>query len=623
MTEKETIKFDAEVEKLFKLVVHSLYENKDIFLRELISNASDACDKLRYLSITNQDLVKDGGELVIKITLDKKNKTLTVSDNGIGMTKDELVKNLGTIARSGTENFLTKLTGEKKKDVELIGQFGVGFYSSFMVADKVIVKSRAAGKKKSYIWESEGKNKFTIAELDEEIQRGTSVTLYVKDEEKDYLDKFRIRNIVETYSGHIGFKILFVDETSGEEVLNKGKAIWLKNKSEVTAEEYNEFYRSIAHMGADAPWLTLHNKAEGAIEYKSLLFIPSKKPFDIFHPDRRCHVKLYVKRVFIAEDGIDIIPPYLRFIRGVVDSEDLPLNVSRETVQNSAILQKIRRSITSKIFSELKKKAEAEPEKYLEFWNNFGAVVKEGLCDGMEPRDEIIEVCRFRTTKSGEKFISLKEYLDNMKSGQEEIYYITADSMEKAMASPQVEGFVKRGIEVILLTDSVDDFWVNVLYEYKGKALKSVTRASTEVEKTPENKEEKKDNKDGEFSALLDLFRKTLGVDIMDVRLTSRLAESPVCLTVPDGAMDIRMERFLVENKQLPSVSAKILEVNPEHAVIKKLAADLSAGGNETKITDTIHLLFAEANIIEGEPVKDIKGFISRMNALLEKSLAA
>jgi len=626
MTKAETHKFGAEVEKIFHLMIHSLYQNKDIFLRELISNASDACDKLRYKSLIKQDLIKEGADLRIIISSNTEKGTITITDNGIGMSRSELIKNLGTIARSGTQDFLSKLKGDNKKDSELIGQFGVGFYSSFLVADEVTVISRPAGGKTANIWQSKGDGQFTIEEYEGEHPRGTSITLHIKDEEKEYLDKFRIKHIVSTYSSHTAFKIVFKEDDK-EEVINEGKALWLKNKSEISAEDYKEFYQSVSHLGMDDPWLILHNKAEGLIEYASLLFIPSVKPFDLFHPERKPQVKLYVKRVFIADEGIDIIPSYLRFLRGIIDSSDLPLNISRETVQKNAVIHRIRKAITNRILDELKKKAEKEPEEYEKFWNNFGAVLKEGLCDGMEPRDEIIESCRFQTTESGGRLTSLKEYKKRMKSGQDSIYYLVADNEKAAEASPQLEGFKKRGLEVLLLTDSVDQFWVNVLHEYQKTPLKSVTRASTDLDKTEEKtSKEEKDSKvkeDKKTRDLIKFIKEVLGENVSDVRTTSRLTESPVCLTVPEGAMDLRMERFMVDNRQLSKSSAKILEINPEHPVIIKLAKDLKKEEMKEKTTDAVHLLFAQANIIEGEPVSDVKGFSRRLNSLLEKTLAA
>ncbi len=627
MAEKEIMNFDTEVEKVFHMMIHSLYEKKEIFLRELVSNASDACDKLRYQALTKPDLTKGDSDFRILIKVDKEDKTLTISDNGIGMSRADLIKNLGTIARSGTQNFLKNITGDKQGDVNLVGQFGVGFYSSFMVADKVTVVSKAAGGKKAHRWESTGDSKFAIEEIKEDVGRGTTITLHIKDEEKEYLDKFRIDHIVETYSNHIDFDIVFIDEDDKEDILNQGRAIWLKNKSEITEEEYKEFYHSLSHLGVDEPWMTLHNSVEGTVSYKNLLYIPSSKPFDLFNPDRKTQVKLYIKRIFIAEGDIDIIPAYLRFLRGVVDSEDLPLNISRETVQSNMILRRIKNAIVKKVLKELNQKAKKDPESYSKFWENFGPVLKEGLCDAMEPRDDIIDACRFRSTHC-DKLVSLEDYIGRMKDGQECIYFITADSIDAAENSPQIEGFRKKGIEVILLTDSVDEFWATVLHEYKGTPLKSVTRASSDLDDTKKDDAEIEgmDNKKEElpeFVGLVDFIKNTLGDAVKDVRTTSRLTDSPVCLTVPDGAMDIRMERFMVANKQLDSVNAKILEINPDHPIIKKLSDDVGDEANKKNVEDVVYLLFAQANIVEGEPLKDVKGFTGRLNEIIEKAMAA
>ncbi len=615
---KETMKFDAQVDKLFHLVIHSLYENKDIFLRELVSNASDACDKLRYRALTDDKLLKDDAELKIRISSDKDAKTLTISDNGIGMSRSELIKNLGTIARSGTQDFLAKLTGDNKKDNQLIGQFGVGFYSAFIVAGKVSVISQAAGGRTAHLWESKGDGKFTIDEIKDLPEgftgRGTHITLHLKDDEAEYLDKFRIRHIIETYSNHVAFPIIFADDT--EEELNEGKALWLRPKSEISDEEYNEFFRSVGHIAGE-PWLTLHNQVEGKISYTNLLFIPSTKPFDLFHPDRATQVKLYIKRVFIAEDGLDIIPQYLRFLRGIVDSEDLPLNISRETVQNSVILHKIRKSLTKKVLSTLAKKAEKQPDEYRKFWDNFGAVIKEGLCDGLEPRDDIIEVCRFRTT-SGEN-VSLKEYSERMKQDQKAIYYIVGDNEDAVINSPQLEGFRKRGYEVLLLADSVDQFWVNVLHQYQDIALKSVTRVDSDLDGDGDDGSGNDGDADKDYAGLVGFVKETLGDRVADVRTTSRLTDSPVCLTVPEGAMDIRMEQFLAENQQIAGRTAKIFEINPDHAIIRKLAKDITSKESFDSAADMVHLLFDQASIIEGEPLSDISAFTRRMNHLLER----
>jgi len=621
--DEQKLKFSAEISKVLQLMIHSLYTNKDIFLRELISNASDACDKLRYEALTRADLTGDNTELKVSLTIDKLARTLTIADNGIGMTRDELINNLGTIAKSGTQEFISKLTGDGKKDLPLIGQFGVGFYSSFMVADKVTVTSLRAGESESWQWESEGTGEFTITPA-QKTERGTAITLHLKEGEDQYLDKFRLRHIVQTYSDHISFPIALTDEEGKTETVNTASALWTRSKSDVTDEQYKEFYHHVAHS-PDEPWLTLHNKAEGKIEYTNLLFIPSAKPFDLFHPDRKRRVKLYVKRVFITEENIDIVPQYLRFLRGIIDSEDLPLNISRETLQDNPLLAKIKDSVVKRVLSELKKKGETDEASYETFWKNFGPVIKEGLCEATTPREQILEVCRFQSTGINDSLTSLDGYISRMKEGQDQIYYLTGDRIESLRSSPQLEGFVKRGIEVLLLSDHVDDFWVNVVFEYKGKKFKSVTRADIDLENTEEKKEEAKPdaNNDEQVKALCERIKQILGDKVKDVRTTNKLTNSAVCLAVEEGAMDFRLERFLIEQKQLSTVSAKILEINPDSSIVKLLVSKLASADSTTDIEDATWLLFDQARILEGEEITDTGAFMRRLQGFVEKSLAA
>ncbi|MFN7038169.1 MAG: molecular chaperone HtpG [Alphaproteobacteria bacterium] len=617
---KETRKFDAEIGKVLHLMIHSLYTNKDIFLRELISNASDACDKLRYLSITEPQLLENDSDLKIKILIDKDKRNLIISDNGIGMSKDELIENLGTIARSGTQNFLANLTGDSKSDTQLIGQFGVGFYSAFMVANEITVISKKAGEPQAHLWNSSGEGEFTISDYNEEFSRGTRIILALKENEDQYLEKFRINHIITTYSDHISVPILVGEKEEDLTKVNTSSALWMRSKSEIKDEDYKEFYHHVAHQ-PDEPWMILHNKNEGSIEYTNLLFIPSIKPFDLFHPDRKRKIKLYVKKVFITDEGIDLVPSYLRFMRGIVDSEDLPLNISRETLQHNHVIDKIRKSITNKVLSELNKKKENEAESYLEFWNNFGAVLKEGLCESFENRENLLKVCLFRSATSG-KLISLDDYISNMQEGQNDIYYLSGDDADKLLSSPQIEGFLKRNIDVLLFTDTVDDFWVNVEHSYKEKELKSITRSGIDLDNLPlkdeENKEEQKTSIEN-TDKLIEFVKTTLGDNIKEAKISHKLVSSPVCLTVAEGAMDIRMERFLVEQKQLKSTSAKILEINPNHPIITKLAKDLDAGNNADLNSDLIKLLYDQACIVEGEPVVNVGEFSKRMNDILAK----
>lgn len=616
---KKKRKFGAETSKVLKLVIHSLYKNKDIFLRELVSNSSDACDKLRFEAQKDSKLTGDDTDLKIIIKADKEARTMSISDNGIGMDEEDLINNLGTIARSGTQEFIDKL-GKEDDSSNLIGQFGVGFYSSFMVADKVEVISRKAGEKQAYKWVSQGDGDFTVEETEKET-RGTTITLYMREDQDDYLDKFRLQHIVKTYSDHVSIPIIYVNDNpepheEAEEQFNTGTAIWMRQKSEITEEQYNEFYKTIAHQ-VDEPFLRLHGRAEGIIEYNYLLFIPTTKPFDLYHPDRMRRLKLFVRRVFIAEDNIDVIPRYLRFMRGVVDSEDLPLNVSRETLQENPVIDKIRTSLTKKILGELKKKAEKKPEEYELFWKNFGPVLKEGLCESLENREQILGVCKFNSTND-EKLTSLDEYIERVGEEQKEIYYLSGENLEAMRNSPQLEGFTKRGLEVLLFTDSVDDFWIQAGHKYKDKEFKSVTRS--DIDLGADEKSEDEDNKTDseELNKLIEHFKTELGESVKDVRVSKKLESSPVCLAIGEGDMDIKMERFLLEQKQLPQGSAKILEINPSHALINRM----SEMTDMQEVGDLIHLLFDQALIQEGESISDIKAFSDRLNKFLGKAVA-
>jgi molecular chaperone HtpG len=619
---EEHIKFDAEVGKILQLMIHSLYANKDIFLRELISNSSDACDKLRYLSITNPELTKNDSVFKIKISANEEKRTLTISDNGIGMNRADLIDNIGTIARSGTQGFMSKLTGDSAKDVQLIGQFGVGFYSGFMVADEMEVTSRKAGEAEVWQWRSKGDGEYTLKQLtDSEASRGTSVTLHLKASEDEFLDKHRLRHIAKTYSDHIDFPIEFTSTEGETEVLNSASAIWMRPKNDISEEQHNEFYRQVAHL-PDKPWHIIHNKNEGMVEYTNLIYIPSTKPFDLFNPDRSSKLKLYVKRVFIGADGIQLAPSYMRFLHGVVDSEDLPLNISRETLQHSHSLEKIRKSITKRVVNELKTKLEKEPENYLEFWNNFGAVIKEGLCESLpaDEKEKLLEICLFRSALH-DKQISLGEYITNMKEGQENIFYLSGDSIEKVKNSPQLEGFLKHGIDVLLFVDTVDDFWVNVIHSYKEKEMKSVTRSGIDMEKILKQKNEETKAEEvitDENQSLIDYFKKVLGDIIMDAKISGKLVDSPVCLAVAEGAMDIRMERYLKDQKQIGKSFAKIIEINANHPIIKKIS-DAIAKNDYNFSQELVLALYDQACIIEGEPVSDISAFSKRMNNLLAR----
>jgi molecular chaperone HtpG len=613
----EVRKFDAEVGKVLNLMINSLYTNKDIFLRELISNASDACDKLRYEANKQPDLLKDSN-LKITLTLNQENKELIIRDNGIGMSKQELIENLGTIARSGTQGFLEQLTGDKTKDVQMIGQFGVGFYSSFMIAEEVIVKSSKAGEKETWVWLSKGTGEFTVTKSDESMPSGTEIRLKLKEGEEIYVDKFRIQHIINTYSDHISIPIELVEKDKTE-TINSSSALWTKSKSEINKDEYKAFYKKISSSG-DTPWVILHNKNEGVVEYTNLLFIPSVRTFDLFHPDRRRRIKLYIKRVFINDEGVDIIPPYLRFLRGIIDSEDLPLNISRESLQHNNVLQKIKKSIVKRVLSELASKLKDDREAYVKFWNNFGPALKEGLCENLDNKDDLLNICLFKSLKSN-KFITLDEYIATMQKDQDSIYYISGEDEERLRTHPQLEGFINKGLDVLLFTDSVDDFWVNVNHQYKEKMIKSVSRADINLEKTDDNKEKKDDSKESNKTTLTDYCKKTLGSLVQDVRISKKLTESPACLAVAEGAMDIRMERFLRDQNQLHSSTAKILEINANHKIVEFIAEKVSADKADASTETLVKMLFDQACVIEGEPVSDSAGFVKRLNDIMCKAI--
>jgi molecular chaperone HtpG len=628
MSNQTEFTFDVEVGKVLNLMINSLYTNKDVALRELISNAADACDKLRYLSAQNSGILQENEELKISITTDKANKLLIIQDNGIGMNREDLIQNLGTIARSGTENFIKSLTGDKQKDVQLIGQFGVGFYSSFMIANKVEVLSRKFDSEEVFKWSSEGSGNFTIEEAEKNISRGTKIILHLKDEAtSDFLDRFHIKHVVQTYSDHINFKIEFVPENleAGAKIedLNSASALWTKPANEISSEQYQNFFKHVSHLPGE-PFMTIHNKVEGLVTYTNLLFIPSSKPFDLFHPDRKTSVKLYVKKVFISEE-LNLVPANLRFLRGLIDSDDLPLNISRENLQHSAVLDKIRKSVINKVLSELKKKANDSEEEYLKFWNNFGAVLKEGLCESSEFREKIFEICRFYSSKSPDKLISLAEYLDRTKAGQNQIYFLTGESVEKIKASPQLEAFSHKDVEVLFLTDAVDEFWVTVALPYKDKEFCSINRHDVDLEnidKTAEDSESSKEEKvkdvtNSEFEGLLKFIKETLSDKIKDVRISKKLTDSPVCLAVDAGSMDIRLERFLLEQKQIQAGTSKLLEINPNNKIIKSLNKIYLEEAKISEAKDKIQTLFDLACVIEDEPIKDAKDFSRRLQELL------
>ena len=623
---EEQIEFQAEVSKVLGIVINSLYSNKEIFLRELISNASDACDKLRYLSLTDKKLASEVSDFAINIETNKKDRTITIADNGIGMSKSDLIENLGTIARSGTTAFLENLSGDEKKDNALIGQFGVGFYSSFSVAEKVEVLSRKAGEKQAWLWSSNGQDGFSIAGT-ERVEAGTTIKVYLDKEAKEFIEEARIRNIIRTYSDHISLPIMLKTK-DGTDQLNTGSALWTRQKKDISDEQYKEFYHHVGNV-YDDPWLTMHNRAEGKIEYTNLMFIPSTKPFDLMHPDRKHRIQLYVRRIFITDNCEDLMPSYLRFVRGIVDSEDLPLNVSREMLQRNLVVNRIRSALIRRVFGELKKKAEKKPDEYKTFWENFGAVIKEGLYEDHENRDKILEIAKFNSTSS-DSLTSLNEYVERMGKGQNEIFYISGESIELIKESPQLEGFKARDIEVLLMTDPVDEFWLPMVGSFDGKAFTSVTSSSIDLSKikkkkdSPKQSQEDSDDKADEASVakLVLAIKEALGETVKDVRASNRLTDSAVCLVAGEGDMDLHLERMLKSQGHMDTPNApRILEINPTHPLIIKMSNSIDKPAKKRSLDDMAHVLFDQARIIEGEPVNNSAAFSKRLNEFLQKSL--
>ncbi len=619
---EEKLSFQTEVSRLLRIVANSLYSEKRIFLRELISNASDACDRLRYEAITEPGLTEDDPEFRVRIGIDPAARTIAVADNGIGMNREALIADLGTIARSGTSAYLEHMSSDSAKDVALIGQFGVGFYSAFMVADRVDVVSRRAGEADAWRWASEGLGEFTIGEAERD-GRGTTVTLHMRDDEDEFLQPGALRGIVKTYSDHIALPIVFVDGDD-EETVNEASALWARPRSEITEDQYTEFYRHVGHA-FDAPWLTIHWRAEGTHEFTTLVFIPSQRPFDLFNPERKHAVKLFVKRVFVTDDCAELVPQWLRFLRGLVDSEDLPLNISREMLQNNPLLARMRMAIVRRVLGELSKKAEAEPAGYAEFWENFGPVLKEGLYEDEANRDEILKLARFHST-AGDGPVGLDAYVERMKEGQEAIYYIAGEELDSVRRSPQLEGFRARGIEVLLMTDPVDEFWIPAVGTYAGTAFKSATRAGADladiaVEDGADGDEEAVDQ--GRIDSVIAMFKLALKDEIKDVRVSDRLTDSAACLVAEEGDLDINLERLLKQHGQLDTGFKRILEINPRHALVRSLADAVGKGATSGRLSDTAWLVLDQARIMEGEKLSDPAAFSRRMCEALARGLEA
>src|SRR5258708_731088 len=617
-TAAESQPFEAEVAELLHLMVHSVYSETDIFLRELISNASDACDKLRYEAIAVPDLITDGAPPKIRVVPDKKANTLAVTDSGIGMDRQELIDNLGTIARSGTKSFLSRLT-EAKDGANLIGQFGVGFYAAFMVAERIVVTSRRAGSDQAWTWSSSGGSGFEIAPASEEdakrVTRGTEIVLHLKKDAAKYLETYEIERIVRAYSDNIQFPIDLVPEEGEPRQINSASALWQRPKSELSAEDYKQAYQSIA--GAfDEPAMTLHYRAEGRQSYAVLLFAPSTKPFDLFDQARKGKVRLYVRRVFIADDA-ELLPAYLRFIRGVIDSEDLPLNISREMLQNNPQLTQIRKAVTGRVIAELETLGDKAPETFAKIWEAFGAVIKEGLWEDYERREKLLALSRFTTT-SGEKR-SIKQYVEDFKPNQTEIYYLTGDSIERLKSNPKLESATARGIEVLLLTDPVDAFWTSAPLDFGGKPLKSLSQGDVDFGLIPlleEKAEDSKDDSAADEAATIAVIKHTLGDRVSDVRASQRLTSSASCLVAGGDGRDRMLERLLAQQNQ-GAATKPILEVNMRHPLVAAIASAKHAAAELSL------LLLEQAQILDGDLPEDPAAFANRLNALVLRGLAA
>ena len=616
MATKQTHEFQTEVSQLLNLMIHSLYSNKEIFLRELISNASDAIDKLKFESLSNKKLIEKGQELGIQIDTDEKAKTITITDNGIGMTEQEVMDNIGTIANSGTKKFLEGLDKDQAQDSNLIGQFGVGFYSAFIIAKKVVLTTRKAGDKNENgtVWTSAGKGEYSIENAVVE-NPGTSITLFLKAEEKEFLESYRLKGIISKYSDHITvpIKMLKTDEEGKNqeyEIVNKAKAFWTEDKSSLKQEDYDEFYKSLTY-DFDGPLTQIHNKVEGNLEYTSLLFIPKKAPYDMWEPKRKAGVKLYAKRVFIMEDNEELMPLYLRFIKGIIDTADLPLNVSREILQGSKVVDTIRKANVKRVLSELEKMSKKDPEKYSEFWNEFGMVMKEGIVEDFANKDKIASLLRFTSTQSSgnDQDVSLADYVSRMKDDQKYIYYVTAESYQAAKGSPQLEIFKKKDIEVLLLSDRVDEWLASNFGEFEGKSLRSIAKGDLEDLDTKEDKK-KKEKVAKDFKDVISKVKEILDSQVKDVKISNRLNESPSCLVADENEMGGNMERILKSLGQDVPETKPILEINPTHPLVERLKNKVDE--------DLVKVLFDQAILSEGGQLKDPGEFVKRMNSLIK-----
>ncbi|MDN0111181.1 molecular chaperone HtpG [Yersinia mollaretii] len=620
MKGQETRGFQSEVKQLLHLMIHSLYSNKEIFLRELISNASDAADKLRFRALSHPELFEGDGELRVRLSFDKEKRTLTLSDNGIGMSREEVIDNLGTIAKSGTKAFLESIGSDQAKDSQLIGQFGVGFYSAFIVADKVTVRTRAAGTPADagVFWESEGEGDYTIADITKE-ERGTEITLHLREGEDEYLDDWRLRSVISKYSDHIALPVEFQskneeDGTISWEKINKAQALWTCNKADITDDEYKAFYKHIAHDFTD-PLIWSHNRVEGKQEYTSLLYIPAQAPWDMWNRDHKHGLKLYVQRVFIMDDAEQFMPNYLRFVRGLIDSNDLPLNVSREILQDSRVTQNLRSALTKRVLQMLEKLAKDDAEKYQQFWQQFGMALKEGPAEDGSNKETIAKLLRFASTHtdSSAQTVSLEEYVSRMTEGQEKIYYITADSYAAAKNSPHLELFRKKGIEVLLLSDRIDEWMMSYLTEFDGKIFQSVSKADDSLNKLADEERPEQQEADKALEPFVERVKTLLGERVKDVRLTHRLTDTPAIVTTDADEMSTQMAKlFAAAGQQAPEVKY-IFELNPEHGLVKR-AADVT---DDAQFAEWVELLLDQALLAERGTLDDPNQFIRRMNQLL------
>ena len=624
-TNQETRGFQSEVKQLLQLMIHSLYSNKEIFLRELISNASDAADKLRFKALSNPALYEGDGELRVRVSLDADKGTLTISDNGIGMTREQVIDHLGTIAKSGTKEFLTALGQDQAKDSQLIGQFGVGFYSAFIVADKVTVKTRAAGEAtdKGVLWESAGEGEYSVADI-EKKSRGTDVILHLREDEKEFLNEWRLREIIGKYSDHIGLPVEMLTkeyDDEGKEIgekwekINKSDALWTRSKNDISDEEYKEFYKHLSHDFAD-PLLWAHNKVEGNQEYTSLLYVPSKAPWDLFNREHKHGLKLYVQRVFIMDDAEQFMPNYLRFMRGLIDSNDLPLNVSREILQDNKTTAALRKALTKRSLQMLEKLAKEDADKYQQFWKEFGLVLKEGPAEDFGNKETIAKLLRFASTHndSSEQTVSLEDYVARMKEGQKAIYYITADSYVAAKNSPHLELFNKKGIEVLLLSDRIDEWMLSYLTEFDGKALQTITKADLDLGDLADKEEnEAQKEQDKAFDSFIERVKTLLGERVKEVRLTHRLTDTPAVVSTGNDQMTTQMAKlFAAAGQPVPEVKYTF-ELNPEHHLVKKVA-DIA---DEAEFADWVELLLEQAMLAERGSLENPAAFIKRINKLL------